>query len=76
MGVRAQIFRPKDDNEFNQNSCYVMVHPRKQLWEENLFKSCEREEKHAKQLNLNIHNSNIEEKTGEEVILPNTRAAE
>ena len=47
-----------------------MVHPREVLWEEKLGKPCKREEKHAHQLNLSYDNSRIEEKTGEELVLP------
>ena len=47
-----------------------MVHLRELLGEEELGKPCERKEKHARQLDLDIHNSNIEEKTGQKLVRP------
>ena len=67
---KVDVCRTKDENDFDPSSYVVMVHPRKLLREENLGKPCEREEKNAEQLDLNVYNSNIEEKTCEEHILP------
>ena len=47
-----------------------MVHLRELLREEKLGKPCKREEKHAHYLELSIYNSDIKEKTGEELVLP------
>ena len=46
-GDKVDVCRTKDDEDFDQNSCEVLVHLRKLTWEEKLGKPCKREEKHA-----------------------------
>ena len=67
---KINVSRHQDNKHLDQNSCEVMVQLREVMWEEKLGKPCQREQKHAHQLDLNIHNSNIKEKTGEKLILP------